>query len=254
MPVPVNRGRRDSLALLALGLAAPACAAPVAGRATAGEPAVPVYTTQLPPAFTFTYAVRRGMLGGTGELSWRPQGASYQLKLEAQVVVVGAVLTQVSRGGIEAAGLAPARFTDRRLRRAEQAARFDREAGKVTFSGRPTEHPLVPGMQDRLSWMVQVPAIAQADPSRVRAGATVVLVVAGARGDVKTWTLRSQGLQTVRIEGRKLQAVRLVREPDDPGDTVAEIWLDPRRHHLPVRARLTDGGSDPLELVLQSAT
>nr|WP_259372080.1 DUF3108 domain-containing protein [Caldimonas mangrovi] len=236
------------MTVAALGWAASSGAAPPELAPT------PVYSTRLPPAFTWTYALQRGALSGTGELSWRPLASTYQLKLEGKVVVIGAVLTQVSRGRTDPTGLAPQRFTDRRLRRAEQAAVFDRAAGKITFTGRSTQRPLVPGVQDRLSWMVQLPAIAQADPDRVRAGAAVVLRVVGARGNLDVWTLRSQGLQTVQLEGRTVQAVKLTREPDDPDDTVAEIWLDPQRHHLPVRARLTDGRSDPLELLLQSGT
>ena len=40
------------------------------------------------------------------------------------------------------------------------------------------------------------------------------------------------------------------REPRRPHDTQAEVWLDPTRHHLPVRARIgnpPDG--DMLELI-----
>nr|WP_297353493.1 DUF3108 domain-containing protein [uncultured Caldimonas sp.] len=231
----------------------PATAAESAAAApAAAAPQVPVYSTRLPPSFKWTYSLSRGALSGAGELTWRPQGTAYQLKLEGKVALVGTVLTQVSKGGLDANGIAPVRFTDRRLRRAEQAASFQRETGKITFSGRADEHPLVPGVQDRLSWMVQLPAIAQADPSRVRAGRTVVLMVVGARGDARVWTLRSDGVQGVRVEGRTVQAVKLVREREDPHDTTAEVWLDPQRHHLPVRARLTDGNSDALELLLQA--
>lgn len=244
----VSRRRRGLLALAACGWAA------AAGAETPELAPTPVYSTRLPPAFTWTYALQRGALSGTGVLSWRPLASTYQLKLEGKVVLIGAVLTQISRGRTDPTGLAPLRFTDRRLRRPEQAAVFDRAAGKITFTGRSKQHPLVPGVQDRLSWMVQLPAIAQADPQRVRAGAAVVLRVVGARGSLDVWTLRSLGVQAVRLEGRTVQAVKLMREPDDPDDTIAEIWLDPQRHHLPVRARLTDGRSDPLELLLQSGT
>lgn len=215
---------------------------------------VPVYSTRLPPAFKWTYSLTRGGVGGTGELTWRPQGTSYQLKLEGKVALVGTVLTQMSRGGLDAHGLAPARFTDRRWRRAEQTADFQRETGRITFSGRADEHPIVPGVQDRLSWLVQLPAIAQADPSRVRAGSTVTLMVVGARGDARTWSLRSAGVQSLRLGGRTVQAVKLTREREDPHDTLAEVWLDPQRHHLPVRARLTDGDNDALELLLQRSS
>ena len=49
-------------------------------------------------------------------------------------------------------------------------------------------------------------------------------------------------------------ALKLVREARRPRDTQVEIWLDPARAHLPLRARLSqpDGGP-PLELQLDSS-
>jgi hypothetical protein len=46
-------------------------------------------------------------------------------------------------------------------------------------------------------------------------------------------------------------ALKLLREARRPRDTQVEIWLDPGRAHLPLRARLSqpDGGP-PLELRL----
>ena len=34
-------------------------------------------------------------------------------------------------------------------------------------------------------------------------------------------------------------ALRLKREPRKPYDTLVEVWLDPARHHLPVKVRLS---------------
>ena len=169
-----------------------------------------------------------------------------------EVALFGAVLTQVSEGRIDASGLAPLRFIDRRLRRPERSAVFDREAGRISFTGRTTTQPVVPGVQDRLSWMIQLPAIAEADPQRVRAGAAVRLMVVSAKGDAKVWTLRSRGMQQVSLPGGSVEAVNLVRESADPRDTVAEVWLDPQRHHLPVRARMTERDGEPLELLLDA--
>ena len=47
------------------------------------------------------------------------------------------------------------------------------------------------------------------------------------------------------------KALKLVREPRKPHDTGVEVWLDPTRQHLPARARLSDGGRDALDLLLQ---
>ena len=50
------------------------------------------------------------------------------------------------------------------------------------------------------------------------------------------------------------QALRLTREPRKPYDTQVEVWLDPARQHLPVRARMTVlPGGETLELRLTGA-
>ena len=140
----------------------------------------PVYPTRLPPAMTLHYSLSRGPVSGRGDLVWEPSGAGYKLHLEGRAIGL-TLLTQTSAGALDAAGIAPVRFTDRRMRSAARAANFQRERGVVSFSGPRDEFALHPGMQDRLSWMVQLPAIVAADPARSRPGAVTVLTVVGAR-------------------------------------------------------------------------
>ena len=63
---------------LAATTAIPASPRPDAAPGTSDSVDVPVYHTHPPPAFTLTYALRRGMLSGTGELVWQPEGAHYE--------------------------------------------------------------------------------------------------------------------------------------------------------------------------------
>jgi len=215
------------------------------------EHAVPVYRTRIPPLTTIEYEILRGGLSGTGELSWRPVSGHYEARLEFTIAGF-TLLTQVSQGGFDAAGLAPTRFTDQRARKAARAANFQREAGKITFSGPRDEYALAPGSQDRLSWMIQLPAVLAGEPRRAAAGGEVLLYIAGARGDVDIWDFRSSGMETIETPSGALQAVKFTRTPRTARDTLAEIWLDPKRHYLPVRARLTQGESDgALDLVLR---
>src|SRR5207344_794956 len=93
----------------------------------------------------------------------------------------------VSRGGLDAAGFAPVRFTEQRLRRAAVAANFQRQAGKITYSGNPDEIPLPEGAQDRLSWMLQLAAIAQARPQKLTQGERFAMFVSGVRADADIW-------------------------------------------------------------------
>ncbi|MFM9917522.1 MAG: DUF3108 domain-containing protein [Rhizobacter sp.] len=216
------------------------------------EHPVPVYRTQIPPAMTIEYDISRGAISGTGELNWRPEGGRYEARLQASVIGY-TLLSQISQGGFDKAGLAPLRFTDQRARKAARAANFQRDAGKITFSGPSDEFALPAGVQDRLSWMIQLPAVLSAEPKRAVTGGEVVLYVVGARADVAMWTLRCLGVETVETATGAVRTVKFMRTPRSAKDTQAEVWLDPTRHYLPVRARLTQAGdeADAFELVLR---
>ena len=211
----------------------------------------PVYATRMPPPFRWTYALRRGAVSGQAELSLKRPGAGYELELKGNVLGME-VLGMTSRGSVAAQGFMPERFVDRRRGKDRLAANFDHAAGRITYSGPPVTQPLLPGAQDRLSWMVQLAAIIDAAPERYPVGSRVALSVSGARGDVDTWTFNVQGRQRLTLPGGAVaEAVRLTREPRRPYDTQVETWLDPAQHHLPVRARLTVlPGGETLELSL----
>jgi hypothetical protein len=216
----------------------------------AGDIEVPTYRTQLPPATTLRYDLRRGFLSGTGELQWKPGAGQYELRLEGHVGGLS-ILVQTSQGLIDEAGLAPVRYVDKRLRDT-RAANFQRDKGRITFSGPAVEFPLLPGSQDRLSWMVQLGAILNAEPQRAASGAKVAMFIVGARGDGDVWVFRFAGTETVNTALGTLHAVKFTREPRKPYDTQVEVWLAPAHSHLPVRAKLTtapDGSS--LELLLR---
>jgi len=200
---------------------------------------VPVYATKLPPAGAWRYRLQRGLVAGEATLDWAPAAdGRYDARLEGRIAGV-TVLDWTSRGAIDGAGIAPERFALRRRGREQNAANFQREAGKVTFSGPKHELPLLPGVQDRLTWLLQTSAIAAAAPQRLVPGAKLVLMVVGARGGAGVWSF------TVQAGAEPL--VHLLREPD-PGrahDLRVEVWLDPARGFLPQRALLApaNGGA-----------
>lgn len=235
--------------LVASALPAQAVLAPTPVATTAQDD-VPVYRTQIPPAMTLNYEMRRGSWSGTGELQWRPTPTGYQARLEGRLAGFS-ILTWSSQGGFDAAGVAPVRFTDQRRGKSALAANFQRSAGKISFSGPSTEYPLLQGAQDRLSWMIQIAAIASADPKRLASGARVAMYVVGARGDADVWAFRVQGMEMVTAGESTMRTIKLLREPRKPHDTRVEVWLAPGLHYLPVRARLTSDGA-PLELLLQN--
>ncbi len=216
-----------------------------------GEQPPPVYRTRLPPSATLRYQVRRGSLRGTGEIRWQASGDSYRLTLEARIAGL-TLLIQTSEGAIDDSGLAPVRFLDQRARRPAQAANFRRDTDRITFSGPAVEWPLLPGSQDRLSWMIQLAGIAAAEPGLLVEGGRISMVVVGARGEAAVWTLRCVGREDVETAWGTVHAVKLVREGHSAYDTHAEIWLDPARDHLPARATTRNGaGAAEYDLLLE---
>jgi hypothetical protein len=206
----------------------------------AGNTELPVYPTRLPPPLQWTYTVQRAGGGGTAVLRWQPEGERYQARLEASVAGAPA-FDWSSAGLIDGAGVAPVRFVDRRRGRGAQAANFQRETGRITYSGPPVEQPLPPGAQDRLSWWLQLAGIVAAEPARWQAGRRIEVFVSGARGDAEVWTFTVIGTEPVASPDTSIPWLKLLREPSRPYDTRAEVWLDPARHHMPARLRLTNG-------------
>ena len=255
-PVPTEPDRMAALAspantpsarVEALSLSVPATgAAPIdSGPATAiesvnAQSTLPIYPTRMPPAFTFAYTLTRGAVAGEVELRWQPEGDRYVASLEGREGD-NALLAWRSAGGFDVAGIAPQRFVDHRRGRGALAVNFQRAAGKVTFSGPQIEHALAPGMQDRLSWMLQLAAIAAADSFRVST-VGVSLIVVGVHGDADVWRFEPMGSETPDPAAGAASTLRLLRRPEHAYDTRAEVWLDPSRHYLPLRVRLSNGG------------
>ncbi len=203
---------------------------------TAAAEAPPTYATRIAPAATLHYAVRRGEASGQARLAWqRLEGDRYLLVLDSRIGSRPA-LGSASTGAIDAHGLAPERYTESRRGRERRAANFEREQGRIRYSGPSVEHALPPGAQDRLSWMLQLGAVLAAEPALEAAGREVRLFVAGSRGDAEVWTFISAGREPLALaDGGSAEAVRLRREPRRDHDVAVDIWLDPARHHLPLR-------------------
>ncbi len=208
----------------------------------------PVYATKPPPPARLVYALRRGGAGGQATLDWQSDDDGYRLRLRA-TLPTGAALDQLSQGGFDASGLAPLRLADRRGGRAAQAVNFQRSQQRITFSGPRWEYPLVPGVQDRLSWIVQLTAMAAASvPAR---DDEFVLQVVGARGATARWRFRVAGAERVDAGAGPVDTVRLAREPEHLYDLRIELWLDPMREYWPLRLRQTQvPGGEALEWTL----
>ena len=226
--------------LVALATPGPGAARPA--------PTAAVASTALtaPPSVHLHYRMKKGALSGSGQIDWLRDGSTYRMRLEARVPVFGQIFLETSEGRIDASGLAPLRHTERRLKRSERALSFVRDQGppRILFSAREGDEPLRPGAQDRLSWIAQLATRMASPPGgEWRPGSSLAMDVASTGGDVQRWVFT--------IEGQDASGLwHLRREPDGPRDTRAEVWIDARQQHWPVRIQLIEASGEPLELTL----
>jgi hypothetical protein len=248
-PPPRPAAKQRSAAVARVPSEAPVPARPMSPPARAVDPpadAAPVYATRFAPPSRLRYRLRRGAADGEVDLHWQPDGDRYTVRFAARLEGA-ALIAQTSTGAFDAAGLAPQRFVDQRQRSAA-AANFQRDRGIVSFSGPTVEHPLPAGAQDRLSWMFQLAAVVAAQPALAAPGGRILLPVFGARGDAGTWVFEAVEDGAAADAG----LVHLQRRAGGPYDAAVEVWLDPRRHHLPARVVLHGAGEGrpALELAL----
>lgn len=218
-------------------------AAPQSASASAA-PVPPALRLRIPASMRLHYQVtataRHLRLQGDGELLWRHDDTSYDAKLEISAPFLTPRI-QHSTGLITAEGLAPVRFSDKA--RSEEAAHFQRDQGKVSFSSNRPDAPLLAGAQDRLSVMLQLGAMVGGDPHKFPAGTVISIQTASAR-DAEPWQFTVEGQEELELPGGKVGALKLIRNPRREFDQKVELWLAPGMDYMPVRLRLTQPNGD----------
>ena len=217
---------------------APADAAPAAGTRR--------YKVQLPPSAKFDMAVARVDADGTkwtgsATMTWHTDGSRYQASVEAGVSLLVTrvnLLVLRSEGEIDDFGIAPARVTEKRTRRAETATHFNRDKGTITFSASERTFPLQAGAQDKATVPFQLAGIGRGDVNQL--GGDVDIQV----GDEKEATMfRFQlvGEDELNTKLGKLVTWHLTRPPK-PGSYSSrlDIWLAPGMNWYPVQIRNTE--------------
>lgn len=243
----LNRPTRRALLLLA-------GAAPLLAAAAEATPDPEVHPTQIARSFTLLYQMQRGGLRGSSEFGWKRSGDTYEAHLKGKVVGIP-VLDWASSGGFDAAGVAPQRYVEHRIGKADRDAVFRKSESRIGFSGGKDDVAYVPGVQDRLSWMIQLPAILAADPGKTKTGTRIGMFVVGTRGHADTWIFESLGNESVRTPSGSVRAVKWTRKLASGDENQAELWVDPEHHFLPVKLRLPLPPLDePLEFNLVDAS
>jgi hypothetical protein len=178
----------------------------------------------------------------------------YRLRTEARAVGLTALfwsgaLSQASTGRLGTDGMEPERYVEQRGRRAERWTSVDRATGVALFSGG-ERVPLVAGVQDRLSLLLQLGLIARAQPQRMAAGQRIEVPELGSRG-IAPAVFLSRGDESLATGGGPLRALHLERRDGNPArDPRVDVWLGYDHGMTPVRIRLTDPAGRVLDQVL----
>ena len=156
-----------------------------------------------------------------------------------------------SVGLLSPTGLLPERFSDKRYRKSEVAAHFDRTQGKITFSANTPEAALLRGAQDRISVIWQIAGMLAADPKRYPPGTTFSLQTVSST-DAEPWLFTVNEPETLNLDTGSQIAQRLTRNPRREFDQKIELWYVPAMNYLPARFRFTETNGDYVDVVWQS--
>ncbi len=159
-------------------------------------------------------------------------------------------LVQDSVGSVTAAGLAPSRYSERRGDRAPRSVSIDAERREALF-GADVRRAVPPGVQDRLSAVVQLALLRQSRPALFERGATVELPMLG-NSRVESVGWRVLGEETVATDAGPVAALRLSRAMVDADEPAIEVWLALDARIVPVRMRITEPNGRALDQVIAS--
>ncbi len=191
---------------------------------------------------------------GSIEISFPAEGR-YQIRLLTKAMGWAAVfapnpLFAETVGRIGPGGLQPERYTHRSPRGREEVSTFDYETGKVIYSSLKEPLPLEKGIQDRLSFMIQLAWMLKIEPERFSVGESILLPMAG-RNKVErvNFTVISES-DIVLPGGVIVPAIHL--STYGRGERVRgqiDVWLDGTDRLLPVRIRFEEARGQVLDLL-----
>ena len=237
---------RLPLALLFCGLLAHGAACANAAK----------YKTNMPPSAELSYAIKAKQKGipleGDSVMRWTQDGSRFNASNEARAILIGKILDARSEGVIDAYGLAPASFTEKRFRKQAVTTSFDRTAGAIRFTASEQTYPIKGGEQDRNSVIWELVAVARAAPAKAKPGTAWNFVVAGVR-DAEPWIFKVVKQDKIRTPLGELNALHITRVPQpDSQEQHVDIWLAPSLEWYPVRVRYSEDDGDYIEQTLRA--
>ncbi|WP_175885727.1 DUF3108 domain-containing protein [Burkholderia sp. BCC0044] len=225
-----------------------AASAAGASAATPG-PATSGVKFAAPPSGDLQYdTFYNGMQNMIGTIHWRTDGHTYDLSVSMPVPFVGP-FTYRSEGRIDAFGVAPDRYVEKRGKRPEDIAIFNREIRQVVFTRTPNNAPLPDGVQDRFSMLMQLSGLLRGNPAAYKPGVTQQFFVID-NNSGETWPITVIGDEQVQTQAGIVGARHFMRLPRRDGDTRRiDMWLAPSLGWLPARLVQSEPNGAQIELL-----
>lgn len=214
----------------------------------------------LPPSAELHYNIKAKQKGivvsGDANVKWQLASINdtqtYSVITETRVVLFGKILDASSFGHIDAHGLAPDKFVEKRFGKSASTTRFDRSSKTIQFTESSQTYTIKGGEQDRTSAAWQLVALARASADKFVTGSEWKMFVAGRR-DAEDWIFKVAGVVTVATALGEFSAVHFIKAPPpDSKDQQLEIWLAPKLDWYPVRLKFSDADGSNVDQLLDS--
>jgi hypothetical protein len=215
------------------------------------------YKFDLPPSAELTYTVKASShgipLSGNGTITWQQGGGKYTLVTEARSGMFGKVLEYRSEGAVDAWGLAPDTYYEKRIRKGAGTTTFQRDAKTIDLADSDNTVPIHGGEQDRSSAPWQLASIARATPQKFVPGSEWRFYVVGRRS-AETWSFKVVGTETVKTGAGDVKAVHFSKAPPKGKGQQVDLWLAPSLEWYPVRLVFMEDDGDSFEQLLDKVT
>ncbi|MEZ0603074.1 DUF3108 domain-containing protein [Paraburkholderia sp. IW21] len=238
-----------SLAASGAGTSANANRTASAPAAASAPQASPGVKFSVPPSGELQYdTFYNGVRNQPGTIHWTSNAQSYEMVVSVPLPFVGTFVYS-SHGRIDAFGLAPDQYIEKRGRRPEDVAIFNRTDKKIAFTRTPASLPLPDGAQDRFSMVMQLASLVRGDPGAYKPGVTRQFFVVDSDSG-ENWPIETIGDETIRTAQGYLETRHFKRLPRHDGDLRRiDVWLAPSLGWLPARILQTEPNGTQFELV-----
>ncbi|HEY3598312.1 MAG TPA: DUF3108 domain-containing protein [Paraburkholderia sp.] len=213
------------------------------------EKATPGVKFSVPPSGDLQYdTFYNGVRNQPGTIHWASDGQTYQMVVSIPLPFIG-TFSYASHGRIDAFGLAPDQYIEKRGRRGEDVTIFNRATKQIAFTRTPATLALPDGAQDRFSMIMQLASLVRGDPDAYKPGVTRQFYVTD-NDSGEVWPIETIGDEAVRLQQSFIDARHFMRLPRHEGDRRRiDVWLAPSLGWLPVRLVQTEPSGTQIELV-----